>query len=79
MINDIYHCVQQARDLQANLEHNGARDQELVRVFTSVARDESVGLMAYAIWRGRAKLLSRLREHGPIRYDGAAGARHAQS
>jgi len=51
-VNDIEHCLAQARYL--NIRH------PLRRVFSSMAGNETTGLVAYAIWRGRSQLLSTL-------------------
>ena len=74
--NDVSQCVAQARELV----HTHRQDRRLRRAFDALAGDERVGLLAYAIWRGRARLLSRLRMTALTRYDGeAAGASHAHS
>ena len=51
-VNNIEYCLAQAHDL--NIRH------PLRRVFSYMAGDETTGLVAYAIWRGRSQLLSSL-------------------
>lgn len=63
-INDINQCVEAARRLTRQLKRSRRPDRRLCRVFSSLAADEAVGLLAYVIWRGRAQLLSELRMSG---------------
>ena len=57
IVNDINQCLEQARALAKPHRDN----QSLQRAFTSLAGDETIGFLAYAIWRGRSRLLSSLR------------------
>ena len=61
-INDIWHCLQDAQSLadQLAMKHRGDRTY---RAFTSLARDKTVGFLAYVIWKGRGRWLSNLRIH----------------
>jgi hypothetical protein len=77
-INDIRQCLDQAQQLSKRLEDQQCKDHELVKVFASLAGDEQVGMLAYAIWRDRSLALSGLRMQAPFRYDRATRARHAQ-
>ena len=77
-INDIGQCLDQAELLAKRLGDQQCKDHELFKVFTSLAGDEQVGMLAYAIWRDRARALSGLRIHTTFRYDRATRARHAQ-
>ena len=77
-INDISQCVVRAQALAKGLTDRRCKDRELANVFTSLAGDEHVGILAYAIWRDRSRRLSRLRLDRPFRYDWATRVRHAQ-
>ena len=55
------------------------KEHSLAQAFTSLAGDETAGLLAFAIWRGRSRLLSSLRSTTSIRYDGAARVRHTRT
>ena len=77
-INDISQCVDRAQALAQGLTDRRCKDRELANVFTSLAGDERVGILAYAIWRDRSTILSKLRLDTRIRYDRATRARHAQ-
>jgi hypothetical protein len=61
-INDIWHCLQDAKSLanQLSTKHTGDR---AYRAFTSLAGDQTVGFLAYVIWKGRGQGLSSLRLH----------------
>ena len=56
VINRIEDCLLQATMLHRQL----TVEPRLFNVFKCLARDETTGLMAYAIWKGRSKLLSSL-------------------
>ena len=77
-INDISQCLDQAELLVKRLEDRQCKDHDLFKVFTSLAGDEQVGMLAYAIWRDRARALSGLSYVSPFGYDKSARARHAQ-
>jgi len=49
LINNIEHCLAQAQHL--NIRH------PIRIVFNHLASDETTGLVAYAIWRGRSNFL----------------------
>jgi len=53
-------CVEQADRLARRLRKNRRRDRAIYRAFTSLAGDETVGFLAFAIWRGRAQLLLKM-------------------
>ena len=59
-INDIWHCLQDAQSLAEQLpnKHQGDR---IYRAFTSLAGDQTIGFLAYVIWKGRGRWLSSLR------------------
>jgi hypothetical protein len=59
-VNDIGQCVEQAHHLALRLKKKRRRDLSIRRAFTSLAGDETVGFLAYAIWRGRSDLLSMI-------------------
>ena len=59
-VNDIGQCVEQAHNLARRLQKKRPRDLSFCRAFTSMAGDETVGFLAYAIWRGRSELLSMI-------------------
>lgn len=72
-VNDIDHCLEQAQHL--NIRH------PLCRAFSYMAGDETTGLIAYAIWRGRSQLLSTLFRASDQKLSGASksGASQARS
>lgn len=55
LINDIEHCL-----AQAHLLTDPHTRHPLCQIFKSLAGDETTGLVAYAIWRGRSRILSLL-------------------
>ena len=57
-VNDIGQCVEQANRLARRMKDTHQRDLSLYRAFSSLAGDETTGLLAFAIWRGRSQLLS---------------------
>jgi len=59
-INDIWHCLEDAQVL-ANQFKNTCYNECIFRAFKSLAQDESVGFLAYVIWKGRGQRLSGLR------------------
>ncbi len=57
-LNDISHCIEQAH-LAANMLRNNRRPMKrLSDAFKHLAGDETIGILAFAIWRGRSGLLS---------------------
>ena len=63
-INDIYHCIQQAR----SMKRIDDRDKKISQAFTFLAGDREVGFLAFAIWRGRSNMLTYindLKHRGP--------------
>ncbi len=59
-VNDISHCVEQASRLTKRRQKKRRRDVSIFRAFASLAGDETIGFLAYAIWRGRSQLLSQI-------------------
>jgi hypothetical protein len=55
-VNDINHCVAQAHRLAQHIHQPQRKEHSLARAFTSLAGDETTGLLAFAIWRGRSQL-----------------------
>jgi hypothetical protein len=70
-VNDIGQCVEQAHSLARGLQHQRGRDLSIRQAFTSLAGDETVGFLAYAIWRGRSELLSLIQTASSQRKAGA--------
>jgi hypothetical protein len=72
-INSIENCLAQARDL--NIRH------PLRSAFSHLTGDETTGLVAYAIWRGRSQLLSTLSRASDYSQSGAckSGVSRARS
>jgi hypothetical protein len=58
-INDISQCLVQAQQLTSSLQNTRRKEQRLVRAFTALAGDATVGLVAFMIWRSRSVLLTR--------------------
>src|SRR5687767_13601894 len=71
LINDIGQCVAQAKDL--NIRH------PLRRVFARLAGDETTGLIAYAIWRGRSQLISNIQSASDYKQSEANASRASQA
>lgn len=55
-INCIEDCLLQANLLNRKID----TEPRLYKIFKHLAGDDTTGLMAYAIWRGRSQLLSTL-------------------
>ena len=70
-VNDIEHCLRQARHL--NIRH------PIRRIFSQLAGDETTGLVAYAIWRGRSQLLSSLNRASDYSLSEASTSRASQA
>ena len=51
---DVVDCVKQAHDLARRMANIRRQDQGLRRAFASLAGDETVGLVAYIIWRSQS-------------------------
>ena len=62
-VNDIWHCLEDAQVLADQITSTRYTDKRIFRAFTSLAQDESVGFLAYVIWKGRGQGLSGLRLH----------------
>jgi len=60
-VNDIWHCLEDAQALAKQLTNTRCNENHIFRAFTSLARDEAVGFLAYVIWKGRGQGLSSLR------------------
>src|SRR5215217_5329626 len=71
LVNDIGQCVAQAK-------HLNTRDP-LRRVFCQLAGDETTGLIAYAIWRGRSQLISTLLSASDYKQSEANASRASQA
>ena len=78
-INDINQCVFHAQQLAKHLEDIQTADLEFIKAFTSLAGDEFVGMLAYAIWRDRSRLFSELRTPPTFRYDTVTRVRHTHT
>jgi len=61
-VNDIRRCVEQAYLLANNNQNIRQKERSLYRAFVSLAGDESIGLLAFTIWRSRSQLLTNLRD-----------------
>ena len=81
LVNDIGQCVEQAHQLALRIQKRRSRDLSLCRAFTSLAGDEAIGALAYAIWRGRSRLLSTVYMAAADEVDeaDASGVSHAPS
>ena len=74
MINDIEDCLAQAHLLtQQNTR------QPLYKVFKCLAGDETTGLVAYAIWRGRSQIISILNSAPDYLQSGASISRASRT
>ena len=71
LVNDIGQCVAQAKDL--NIRH------PFRRVFSRLAGDETTGLIAYAIWRGRSQLISNIQSASDYKQSEANASRVSQA
>jgi hypothetical protein len=78
-VNDINQCLAQAHLLAKRMSQPQRKEHSLAHVFTTLAGDETTGLLAFAIWRGRSRLISSLRNTASIRYDGVTRVRHART
>lgn len=74
MINDIEHCLAQAHQLT-----KGDTRRPLCRVFQCLAGDETTGLVAYAIWRGRSQVISILNGAPGYKRSGASISRASRT
>lgn len=59
-VNNIDHCLQQAQVISKRLQNPSLKDGELCQAFGCLAGDTTTGLLAYAIWRVRAELISSI-------------------
>lgn len=59
-VNNIDHCLQQAEVISKRLQNPSLKEGELCQIFGCLAGDTTIGLLAYAIWRGRAELISSI-------------------
>lgn len=71
LVNDIGQCVAQAKHL--NIRH------PYRRIFCKLAGDETTGLLAYAIWRGRSQLISTLNRASDQKLSEARTSRVSQA
>ena len=62
-VNDIWHCLEDAHALAEQFKQTKRNEKRIFQAFTSLAQDESVGFLAYVIWKGRGQKLSSLRTH----------------
>ena len=79
IVNEINQCLKYAHFSTKQIENNARGELKLIDVFNNLARDETVGFLAYVIWRNRSKLLSGLRNAPRFRYDALTGARHIRA
>ena len=79
MINDISQCLQQAQALARQIHNIRQKDRNFIKAFTSLAGDDTVGLLAYGIWRGRSRRVSNLSLTNNLRYDKGASVRHTRT
>ena len=80
LIIDIKDCLLEAEHLDAHQQNPDTKEAELLQAFSSLAKSERVGILAYAIWRGRLGLLRSLKQGPTYRYDkGDASARHTRA
>ena len=70
-VNDIGQCVAEAKKL--DIRH------PLRRAFSRLAGDETTGLIAYAIWRGRSQLISNLQSASDYKQSEAYASRASQA
>jgi hypothetical protein len=61
-----------------HLDNDHKSSRNLLKIFSLIAGDEKIGLLAYVILRSRMKRFSKLRSLDSIRYDGTARARHTR-
>jgi hypothetical protein len=59
-INDIWQCLQDAKTLADQISDK-QKGNRVYQAFTSLAGDQTVGFLAYVIWKGRSSWLSSLR------------------
>ena len=78
-VNDINKCLDQAHVLVNQLGYSDCKEHSLAQIFKSLAGVEKTGLLAFAIWRERSRLLSSLRTTAQIRYDALTRVRHART
>jgi len=75
-INDICQCLHQAQHIAKRIKQPRQKEQSYIHIFRSLAGDELVGLMAFAIWRGRSQIQT-CDEMAPV--GGTAGARASRA
>ena len=59
-INDIQHCLSDAKVLSNQFTHTQYRGGRVYQIFTSLAGDKTIGFLAYVIWKSRGRWLSSL-------------------
>jgi hypothetical protein len=60
-VNDINQCIERARTLAKAGHTRHPKYRSYHRIFVSLAGDEEIGWLAFAIWKGRSDLLSLIR------------------
>jgi hypothetical protein len=60
-VNDINQCIERARTLAKASHTRQPQNRSYHRIFVSLTGDEEIGWLAFAIWKGRSDLLSRIR------------------
>ena len=62
-VNDIWHCLEDAQVLADQFKKTCPNEKRIFHAFSSLAQDESVGFLAFVIWKGRGRWLSSLRNN----------------
>jgi hypothetical protein len=62
-VNDIWHCLEDAQVLANQFGKTRCNEKRIYHAFTSLAQDESVGFLAFVIWKSRGRWLSSLRNN----------------
>ena len=62
-VNDFWHCLEDAQVLANQIKKTCCNEKRIFCTFTSLAKDDAVGFLAYVIWKGRGQGLSSLRIH----------------
>ena len=77
-LKDISHCIEQAELIVNMLRNNQRPSKRLSDVFKHLAGDDTIGILAFAIWRGRSGLLSHIQAASDNKEDEAdtSGASH---
>lgn len=74
LVNDIEHCLAEAQQIaNPHIRH------PFCKVFRHLAGDETTGLVAYAIWRGRSRIISILNRAPGYLQSGASNSRASRT